>query len=89
MNISEKRYPYPVLTPNGDDYEGSSFDVAIEVVKSPEKVSVKFIPTLKDNGLKRLIGSEQAAKIICHVKRPLYLIYLIFSAIQFFKQNIQ
>ena len=70
MNISEKRYPYPVLTPNGDDYEGSSFDVAIEVVKSPEKVSVKFIPTLKDNGLKRLIGSEQAAKIICHVESP-------------------
>lgn len=70
MNISDKRYPYPVLTPHGDDYERSEFDVQIEVSKTPDVIAVKFVPTLKDNGLKRLIGSEKAAKIICHVESP-------------------
>ena len=56
MNITDKSYPYPVLTPDGDDYENSEFDVALEVVKEPDKITLKFSPTLKDNGLRRLIG---------------------------------
>lgn len=70
MNISEKRYPYPVLKPDGDDYEGSVFDVAIEVTKTPDLVSVVFVPTLRDDGLRRLIGVEKAAEIVCHLECP-------------------
>lgn len=71
MNISEKRYPYPVLTPNGDDYEKSEFDVAVEVTKSPTEVTLAFAPTLRDDGLRRLIGVDRAAKIIVHVESPM------------------
>ena len=71
MNISDKRYPYPVLTPDGDDYEGSEFDVGLEVVKSPNEVTLTFTPTLKDNGLRSLIGVDKAAKIIVHVESPM------------------
>ena len=71
MNITDKSYPYPVLTPDGDDYENSEFDVALEVVKEPDKITLKFSPTLKDNGLRRLIGVEKAAKIIVHVESPM------------------
>lgn len=71
MNISDKSYPYPVLTPDGDDYDNSEFDVALEVVKQPDKVTLKFTPTLKDNGLRHLIGVEGAAKIIVHVESPM------------------
>lgn len=70
MNISEKRYPYPVLTPEGDDYDKSAFDVALEVLKSPEEVTLTFTATLSDDGLRRLIGVDKAAKIICHVESP-------------------
>lgn len=70
MNISDKRYPYPVLRPDGDDYEGSAFDVALEVVQTPEKVTLTLTPTLRDNGLRQLIGVARAAKIICHVECP-------------------
>ena len=70
MNIREKHYPYPVLSPNGDDYEKSEFDVGLEVTKTPEAVTMTFAPTLKDNGLRRLIGVSKAAKIIVHVECP-------------------
>lgn len=70
MNISEKRYPYPVLKPNGDDYEGSEFDVDIAVTASSEKVKVTFLPRLRDDGLRHLIGVEKVARIICHLECP-------------------
>lgn len=70
MNISEKRYPYPVLKPEGDDYEGSSFDVAIEVLQSSETVAITFGAELKDDGLRRLIGVEHRAEIVCHLECP-------------------
>lgn len=70
MNIRDKHYPYPVLSPNGDDYEKSEFDVGLEVTKTPEAVTMTFAPTLKDKGLRRLIGVSKAAKIIVHVECP-------------------
>lgn len=71
MNISEKRYPYPVLSPTRDDYDQSSaFDVSLEFEKSPAEVTLTFAATLKDDGLRQLIGGEGAAKIIVHVEAP-------------------
>ena len=70
MNINDKRYPYPVLTPNGDDYDKSEFDIDLEVVKTPDDVTLTLSPTLKDDGLRRLIGVERKAKIIVHVESP-------------------
>ena len=40
MNINDKRYPYPVLTPTGDDYDKSEFDVDLEVVKTLDKIAL-------------------------------------------------
>lgn len=70
MNINDKRYPYPVLTPNGDDYDKSEFDIDLEVVKTPDDVTLTLSPTLKDDGLRRLIGVDCKAKIIVHVESP-------------------
>lgn len=70
MNINDKRYPYPVLTPTGDDYDKSEFDVDLEVVKTPDEITLTLSPTLKNDGLKRLIGVEHKAKIIVHVESP-------------------
>ena len=70
MNISEKHYPYPVLKPDGDDYENSLFDVDVSIVKSPDVVIAKFTASLRDNGLRRLIGVEHKAKILCHLECP-------------------
>ena len=70
MNISEKHYPYPVLQPAGDDYENSLFDVDVSLVKSPDVVIAKFTASLRDNGLRRLIGVEHKAKILCHLECP-------------------
>lgn len=70
MNIRDKHYPYPVLSLNRDDYENSEFDVGLEVTKTPDAVTMTLAPTLKDNGLRRLIGVSKAAKIIVHVECP-------------------
>lgn len=70
MNISDKRYPYPVLKPDGDDYDGSSFDVAVDARATADIVTIVFTPQLKDNGLKQLIGVEHQAKIVCHLECP-------------------
>lgn len=70
MNISEKRYPYPVLTPEGDDYDKKSvFDVEVVVTKDDEKVTFKFRPLLSDAKLRYLINVKRA-KITCHVEAP-------------------
>ena len=70
MNINDKRYPYPVLTPNGDDYDKSEFDVDLEVVKTLDEITLTLSPTLKNDGLRTLIGVEHKAKIIVHVESP-------------------
>jgi hypothetical protein len=70
MNINDKRYPYPVLTPNGDDYDKGEFDIDLEVEKTPDDVTLTLSPTLKDDELRRLIGVERKAKIIVHVESP-------------------
>ncbi len=71
MNLTDKGYPYPVLTPSGDDYEKSEFDVTLDVLKQSDKVTLTFTPTLRDNGLRSLIGVDKAAKIIIHVESPM------------------
>ena len=58
MNINDKRYPYPVLTPNGDDYDKSEFDIDLEVMKTPDEITLTLSPTLKNDGLKKLIAIE-------------------------------
>lgn len=70
MNINDKRYPYPVLTPNGDDYDKSEFDIDLEVMKTPDEITLTLSPTLKNDGLRRLIGAEHKAKIIVHIESP-------------------
>lgn len=70
MNINDKRYPYPVLTPNGDDYDKSEFDVDLEVMKTPDEITLTLSPTLKNDGLKKLIAIENKAKIIVHIESP-------------------
>ncbi len=70
MNINDKRYPYPVLTPNGDDYDKSEFDIDLEVMKTPDEITLTLSPTLKNDGLKKLIAIENKAKIIVHIESP-------------------
>lgn len=69
MDISEKRYPYPVLKPGGDDYVDSRFDVEVESYCEAEKVTFLFRPILRNDGLRRAIADGEAA-IICHVEAP-------------------
>lgn len=71
MDMTEKRYPYPVLSPNGDDYvPPSRFDVRVEVEETPDSVTLRFAPILHDDGLRRLIAVEHRARIVCHVESP-------------------
>lgn len=71
MDISEKQYPYPVLKPDGDDYAPESrFDVDVKFERDADKVTLRFYPSLHDDGLRRLICVEHLAQIICHVESP-------------------
>ena len=38
MELCEKKYPYPVLLPKGDDYVGCRFEVEIKSHKTPTEI---------------------------------------------------
>lgn len=78
MDISEKHYPYPVLTQSGDDYVDSAFDVDVMVSRSAESVTLSFLPSLNNQDLRdRILHGE--AKIVCHVEAPLTVFRNIYE----------
>lgn len=68
MELVDKKYPYPVLRPHGDDYISScSFNLDGTFVNSDNKVKLDFTVQLTCDALRDLV--EQAkVKIICHIE---------------------
>lgn len=62
-----KGFPYPVLSPYGDDYIGSSFDVTVNAKIEGYDLSIEFEAHLTDIGLMELIRKNQVA-IVYHIE---------------------
>ena len=69
MELCEKKYPYPVLLPKGDDYVGCSFDVIIDSRKTPTCISYSLDTKLDCPDLFVAVERGDAA-IILHVECP-------------------
>lgn len=67
MELCDKNYPYPVLTPRGDDYVACSFDVEGESVKHESELVLTLNSKLDCASLKSLIEQGSAA-IVLHVE---------------------
>lgn len=69
MELCEKKYPYPVLLPKGDDYVGCQFEVAIESRKTPTEISYLLETKLDCQDLLAAVNRGDAA-VILHVECP-------------------
>ena len=69
MDLCEKKYPYPVLLPNGDDYVGCRFEVKIESIKTYTEISFRLETTLDCPDLQEAVAKGEAA-IILHIECP-------------------
>lgn len=67
MELCDKNYPYPVLTPRGDDYVACSFDVEGESIKHDSQLELKLNAKLDCASLQTLIKRGSAA-IVLHVE---------------------
>ena len=67
MELCDKNYPYPVLTPHGDDYVACSFDVEGEAIKHDSQLELTLNSKLECASLKALIEGGSAA-IVLHVE---------------------
>ena len=69
MELSEKKYPYPVLLPGGDDYSGCHFNVSGQYEIVGGSVTLNFDVELNCDSLRDLVVQDQA-QIICHIECP-------------------
>ena len=69
MDLCEKKYPYPVLLPYGDDYVGCQFEVKIESIKTSTEISFRLETTLDCPDLEEAVAKGEAA-IILHIECP-------------------
>lgn len=69
MELIEKRYPYPVLLPEGDDYPGCKFIVIGQSTITSDNVTLEFNVNLDCQSLRELV-EQGKAQIICHVECP-------------------
>lgn len=71
MDITNRLYPYPVLSPLNDSIPNSSFDIEVDSKIAPNKdfLTLHFNFTLKDKTLKELIEAGKVG-IIVHVECP-------------------
>ena len=67
MEIRSKLYPYPVLSPDSDDYLGSSFINDINVVRDGYNVKISLSSLLENEELAALI-SAGAAQYVYHIE---------------------
>lgn len=66
---SNKGFPYPVLSPYGDDYCNSSFDVDIKSVIDGYDLALNFDVKLNNDELTALIASGKA-EYVFHIECP-------------------
>lgn len=69
MELCEKKYPYPVLLPSGDDYVGCRFEVEIKSRKTPTEIAYHLDATLDCPDLRAAVDRGDAA-VILHVECP-------------------
>ena len=69
MELSEKKYPYPVLLAEGDDYPGCKFNVSGQYEIVGGSVTLTFNVELNCASLQDLVVQGRA-QIICHVECP-------------------
>lgn len=69
MELCEKKYPYPVLLPKGDDYVGCRFDVRIDSRKTPTDISYHLETTLDCPDLLSAVERGDAT-VILHIECP-------------------
>lgn len=62
-------FPYPVLSPENDDYKGSSFESSVEAQKTFGELYITLQCRLQDDEIARLIH-EGKAKYALHVECP-------------------
>lgn len=67
MELCDKNYPYPVLTPRGDDYVACSFDVEGESIKHDSQLELKLNSKLDCASLHELIDQGRAT-IVLHIE---------------------
>lgn len=67
MEIRSKLYPYPVLSPDSDDYLASSFINDINVVRDGYNVKIILSSLLENKDLAELI-SKGAAQYVYHIE---------------------
>lgn len=69
MELCEKKYPYPVLLPKGDDYVGCRFEVEIKSHKTPTEIGYHLEASLDCPDLRAVVDRGDAA-VILHVECP-------------------
>lgn len=69
MELCEKKYPYPVLLPRGDDYVGCRFEVEIKSHKTPTEIVYHLEASLDCPDLRAVVDRGDAA-VILHVECP-------------------
>lgn len=67
MELIDKKYPYPVLTPRSDDYVGCSFDVSGDAIRHDREVELRLKAELNCPSIQALVERDDAA-IILHVE---------------------
>lgn len=69
MELCEKKYPYPVLLPRGDDYVGCRFEVGIDSRKTPTEISYQLETKLDCPDLLAAVERGDAT-VILHIECP-------------------
>lgn len=67
MELIDKKYPYPVLTPRSDDYIGCSFDVSGDAIRHDHEVELRLKVELNCPSIQALVRKNDAT-IILHVE---------------------
>lgn len=69
MELSYKKYPYPVLMPRGegDDYSIGEFEIEIFPVKREKEVEIEFRVSLSCQSIETLVA-DASASVICHIE---------------------
>lgn len=63
-------FPYPVLSPNNDDYVGSTFETKVDAQKVFDELNISLHCMLQDEYIKNLIHDGKA-KYALHIECPL------------------
>lgn len=69
MDIKYRLYPHPVLWDKNDDYNASSFDAQIELLREVKRIILNIKFELKNEEIRSLIANGQAEYIL-HIESP-------------------